>query len=196
LFFTNSNKKEVVQWFDSYQKPDYPKTGFVSTKTYSLSLFHTSFPSLFSFSLWCSLLLFSLWDAYAPQALFLCVCGIRRILDILSFHLLAASSCSSPFYAHVLLPLCADVKKAALNVPFSLEPQLRKLGLPTQLKNGVVELLQDTIICKKGDTLSPEQCKLLVSAARSSSSRFSLFASCFLCEKKERNEKKRAFFSS
>eukprot|EP01098_Paradermamoeba_levis_P006485 TRINITY_DN268_c0_g1_i2.p1 TRINITY_DN268_c0_g1~~TRINITY_DN268_c0_g1_i2.p1 ORF type:complete len:293 (-),score=100.73 TRINITY_DN268_c0_g1_i2:249-1127(-) len=42
-----------------------------------------------------------------------------------------------------------------------IEPHLRKLGMPTQLKNGVIQLLGDHTICKLGDTLTPEQAKLL-----------------------------------
>jgi len=43
-----------------------------------------------------------------------------------------------------------------------MEPQLRKLGLPTALKKGVVTCLFDYTVCKKGDTLTPEQAQLLV----------------------------------
>ncbi|KAG9482775.1 mRNA turnover protein 4 homolog [Eleutherodactylus coqui] len=43
----------------------------------------------------------------------------------------------------------------------SMEPQLRQLGLPTTLKKGVVTLLSDYQVCKEGDTLTPEQARLL-----------------------------------
>lgn len=43
----------------------------------------------------------------------------------------------------------------------SMEPQLRQLGLPTTLKKGIVVLLTEHVVCKKGDTLTPEQAKLL-----------------------------------
>ncbi|CAL1538472.1 unnamed protein product [Lymnaea stagnalis] len=43
----------------------------------------------------------------------------------------------------------------------SLEPQLRQLGLPTQLKRGVIHLLKDHTVCEKGQVLNPEQCRIL-----------------------------------
>jgi mRNA turnover protein 4 len=45
--------------------------------------------------------------------------------------------------------------------PFSMETQLRKLGLPTKLDNGKVRLESDTMVCKKGAILNPSQAKLL-----------------------------------
>ncbi|XP_073426428.1 mRNA turnover protein 4 homolog [Dendrobates tinctorius] len=43
----------------------------------------------------------------------------------------------------------------------SMEPQLRQLGLPTTLKKGVVTLLSEYEVCKEGDTLTPEQARIL-----------------------------------
>lgn len=43
----------------------------------------------------------------------------------------------------------------------SMVESLRTLGLPVDLKKGAVVLNQDHTICKEGQTLTPEQCKLL-----------------------------------
>lgn len=45
----------------------------------------------------------------------------------------------------------------------SIEPHLRQLGLPTSLQKGVVTLLQDYTVCEEGQTLTPEQARILVS---------------------------------
>ena len=42
------------------------------------------------------------------------------------------------------------------NLNHSIEPQLRKLGLPTELKMGVPTLLRDFEVCKKGKVVSAE----------------------------------------
>jgi len=45
--------------------------------------------------------------------------------------------------------------------PHSIEPQLRKLGLPTKLERGVPALLVDHTVCQEGEMLSPEQARIL-----------------------------------
>ncbi|CAG8515964.1 7225_t:CDS:2 [Paraglomus brasilianum] len=47
-------------------------------------------------------------------------------------------------------------------IPHSMEPQLRKLGMPTILKDGVVILPVDYAICQKGNELSANQAHLLL----------------------------------
>jgi len=42
-----------------------------------------------------------------------------------------------------------------------MEPQLRALGMPTALKKGVIHLIKDYSVCKKGDKLSSEQARIL-----------------------------------
>ncbi|WFD34457.1 mRNA turnover and ribosome assembly protein [Malassezia cuniculi] len=46
-------------------------------------------------------------------------------------------------------------------LPHPMEPHLRKLGMPTQLKNGVPTLLQDYVVCKKGEALTAERAQIL-----------------------------------
>ena len=42
-----------------------------------------------------------------------------------------------------------------------MEPYLRQLGLPTKLNMQKIELLADTFVCREGDELTVEQCKIL-----------------------------------
>jgi mRNA turnover protein 4 len=42
-----------------------------------------------------------------------------------------------------------------------MEVQLRTLGLPTLLVNGVVTLSRDHTVCSEGDKLTPNQAQLL-----------------------------------
>ncbi|XP_043284138.1 mRNA turnover protein 4 homolog [Venturia canescens] len=43
----------------------------------------------------------------------------------------------------------------------SIEPHLRQLGMPTALQKGVVTLIKDYEVCKKGHQLTPEQARIL-----------------------------------
>ena len=44
----------------------------------------------------------------------------------------------------------------------SMVEHLRKLGMPMDLKDGILSLPGDYTICREGDILTPEQAKLLV----------------------------------
>jgi len=43
----------------------------------------------------------------------------------------------------------------------AMEPQLRGMGMPTSLKRGVITLLNEYTVCKKGDKLTSEQARIL-----------------------------------
>ncbi|CAG7784829.1 unnamed protein product [Allacma fusca] len=45
--------------------------------------------------------------------------------------------------------------------PHSIEPHLRSLGLPTSLQKGVVTLIKEYTVCKKGQVLNANQAKIL-----------------------------------
>jgi len=47
-------------------------------------------------------------------------------------------------------------------MPVTMEPTLRKLGLPVRLLDGKIVLPAECVVCKAGDALTPEQCKILV----------------------------------
>lgn len=89
LLFTNKTKDEVMQWFSSYQDPDFARSGNKAQQSVSIQK--------------------------GPLAEF----------------------------SH------------------AIEPQLRQLGLPTSLQRGVITLVRDFKICEKGDTLTPEQARIL-----------------------------------
>ena len=42
-----------------------------------------------------------------------------------------------------------------------MEPQLRALGLPTELKKGVIHLMKDYRVCKQGEKLTAQQAQIL-----------------------------------
>ena len=55
-----------------------------------------------------------------------------------------------------------ELKQGALEMfPHSMEPQLRKMGMPVQLVKGQVMCLVDFTVCNKGDTLTSEQARIL-----------------------------------
>lgn len=52
-------------------------------------------------------------------------------------------------------------KEEDVPLAHSVEPMLRKLGVPTRLVKGKVELEQDFVVCNKGDVLGSGQTTLL-----------------------------------
>ncbi|KAL3121184.1 hypothetical protein niasHT_006213 [Heterodera trifolii] len=48
-----------------------------------------------------------------------------------------------------------------LHLHGAMEPQLRKLGMPTRLENGTIDLLEEFNVCKTGDQLSADQARIL-----------------------------------
>lgn len=46
-------------------------------------------------------------------------------------------------------------------LPHSMDPQLRQLGLDTLLVKGVPTLREETVLCKEGEKLSSEKCRIL-----------------------------------
>jgi mRNA turnover protein 4 len=49
----------------------------------------------------------------------------------------------------------------AIELPFTLEPTLRKLGMPTILKSGEIQLLGEYSLCRAGVPLNVAAAKLL-----------------------------------
>lgn len=54
------------------------------------------------------------------------------------------------------------LERHGLPMPNNMEPQLRKLGLPTELDQGVLCLRQDYTVCSPGTILTPDQAHILV----------------------------------
>ncbi|KAL3104897.1 hypothetical protein niasHT_026392 [Heterodera trifolii] len=52
-----------------------------------------------------------------------------------------------------------------LHLHGAMEPQLRKLGMPTRLENGTIDLLEEFNVCKTGDQLSADQARILKRSA-------------------------------
>eukprot|EP01121_Diplochlamys_sp_Union-15-3_P018213 TRINITY_DN6596_c0_g1_i4.p1 TRINITY_DN6596_c0_g1~~TRINITY_DN6596_c0_g1_i4.p1 ORF type:complete len:149 (+),score=29.35 TRINITY_DN6596_c0_g1_i4:80-526(+) len=54
------------------------------------------------------------------------------------------------------------IKEGPLNqFPHSMELHLRKLGVPTELRAGVIYCRYDFTVCKEGDILTPENARIL-----------------------------------
>lgn len=59
----------------------------------------------------------------------------------------------------MLTPYSAD--NSGDPFPHSMDPQLRQLGLDTKLVRGVPSLANSHVLCRKGEKLSSEKCRIL-----------------------------------
>ncbi|CAH0405469.1 unnamed protein product [Chilo suppressalis] len=91
-------------------------------------------------------------------------CGLlmtnRDVLDVLQcFKTYCATEFArSGFIATKDITLPAGPLK---DFSHTIEPHLRRLGLPTSLEKGVIHLIKEFKVCKKGSPLSPEQASIL-----------------------------------
>ncbi|KAL4716048.1 hypothetical protein ACJJTC_002813 [Scirpophaga incertulas] len=91
-------------------------------------------------------------------------CGLlmtnRDVIDVLqwfeNYH--ATEYARSGFIATQDIVLPAGPLK---DFSHTIEPHLRRLGLPTSLEKGVIHLLKEYQICRKGSPLTPEQASIL-----------------------------------
>ena len=60
----------------------------------------------------------------------------------------------------ILQPCCTGP------IPHTMEPGLRKQGVPSKLNKGVVEVVSDYTVCRKGDRLTPQQVQHTTNAAK------------------------------
>lgn len=93
-------------------------------------------------------------------------CGLlftnRSKQDVTDFF----DSFSAPDFARSGFVATEDVilpEGALPDFPHSLEPHLRQLGMPTSLQRGVITLVKEYTVCKKGSVITPEQARILVS---------------------------------
>ena len=70
------------------------------------------------------------------------------------------------------------LKAGQLDQPFSMAEQLRKLGLPVKLEDGILSMTQDLTVCQAGQILTPEQAKILVRFPGDAWPSSSSFVSC------------------
>ncbi|GMT31755.1 hypothetical protein PFISCL1PPCAC_23052 [Pristionchus fissidentatus] len=64
--------------------------------------------------------------------------------------------------AGIIAPQTIELEEGPLEqFAFSVEPQLRKLGMPTSLVKGVIHLTQKFRVCTEGQVIKPEEAKIL-----------------------------------
>jgi len=91
-------------------------------------------------------------------------CGLlftnRSKQDVTDFF----DSFSAPDFARSGFVAIEDVILPEGDLPdfsHSLEPHLRQLGMPTSLQRGVITLVKEYTVCKKGSVITPEQARIL-----------------------------------
>lgn len=67
----------------------------------------------------------------------------------------------APYRVHLAEGPLHTLDAEAAPVSHTQEAQLRGLGLPTQLRGGVVELARPHTVCERGDALDAGQCGIL-----------------------------------
>jgi len=98
-------------------------------------------------------------DLQGTRCLLLTQHSLQEVLDAFEGPLRQTEYARSGFH-----PVQKTIRVAAGSLtPFchTQEPLLRQLGLDTKLDKSIVILNKETVLCKKGDTLTPEQCRLL-----------------------------------
>ena len=73
-------------------------------------------------------------------------------------------------------------------MPHSMEELLVGLGLPVELKNGIITMRYEHTVCKQGETLTPEQCKILKHFGKPLSS-FKMVLKCMWAKETTKFEK-------
>jgi mRNA turnover protein 4 len=87
-----------------------------------------------------------------PQA------DVERMVD--SFEVLDYARAGSEATEEFAIP-AGPVLQWGEPIAHTMEPTLRKHGMPTKLNKGVVELLTDYTVCREGETLTPDKAALL-----------------------------------
>jgi mRNA turnover protein 4 len=83
---------------------------------------------------------------------------VKEIFDRMRQKDYARTGCRA---THTIVIPAGPVKQGDHSFPNNMEVQLRQLGMPTRLAQGVVTLDKDYTICNEGDVLNANQSQLL-----------------------------------